>query len=90
MTQKEKIKELDDLIWRVYPFAECNMKVNEMFTKFQELIEENKRLHSVMESDRMRMQYYEDKIRELEEKISMFEIYVKAGEKIANLEKDFD
>lgn len=90
MTQKEKIKELNDLIWRVYPFAECNMKVNEMFTKFQELIEENKRLHSVMESNRMRMQYYEDKIRELEEKFSMFEIYVKAGEKIANLEKDFD
>jgi predicted nuclease with TOPRIM domain len=90
MTQKEKIKELNDLIWRVYPFTECNMKVNDMFTKFQDLIEENKRLHSVMEDDRMRMQYYEDKIRELEEKISMFEIYVKAGEKIANLEKDFD
>lgn len=90
MTQKEKIKELNDLIWRVYPFAECNMKVNDMFTKFQDLIEENKRLHSVMEADRMRMEYYEDKIRELEEKISMFEIYVKAGEKIANLEKDFD
>lgn len=90
MTQKEKIKELNDLIWRVYPFADCNMKVNDMFTKVQELIEENKHLNSVMESDRMRFQYYEDKIRELEEKISMFEIYVKAGEKIANLEKDFD
>ena len=90
MTQKEKIKELNDLIWRVYPFADCNMKVNEMFNRFQELIEQNNRLYSELESDKMRMQYYEDKIRELEEKISKFEIYVKAGEKIANLEKDFD
>lgn len=90
MTQKEKIKELNDLIWRVYPFCDCNMKVDEMYTKFHDLIEENKQLHCELESDRMRMQYYEDKIRELEEKISMFEIYVKAGEKIAHLEKDFD
>lgn len=90
MTQKEKIKELNELIWRVYPFCECNMKVDEMFNKFHELIEENKQLHYELEADKMRMQYYDDKIRELENKISMFEIYVKAGEKIANLEKDFD
>ena len=90
MTQKEKIKELNDLIWRVYPFAECNMKVNEMFNKFHDLIEQNKQLQCELESDKMRMQYYEERIRELEDKISMFEIYVKAGEKIANLEKDFD
>lgn len=90
MTQKEKIKELNELIWRVYPFTDCNMKVDEMFSKFHEMIEENKHMKYELEANRMQMQYYENKIQELEDKISKFEIYVKAGEKIANLEKDFD
>ena len=87
---KPKIKELEDMLWSAYPFADLNSRfyqLSEDYRRDKEELEMYKgQVHSLtnqVESQRQEINY-------LKEKLSQFETYIKSGQKIQELEKDFD
>ena len=87
---KPKIKELEDMLWSAYPFMDLNSRfyqLNENYRHDKEELDFYKnqvqRLTHQVENQRQEISY-------LKEKLSQFEAYIKSGQKIQELEKDFD
>ena len=85
-----KIKELEDILWRAYPFMDLNSRfyqLNEQYRHDKEELEYYKRevqgLTHQVENQRQEINF-------LKEKLMQFEAYIKSGQKIQELEKDFD
>jgi septal ring factor EnvC (AmiA/AmiB activator) len=87
---KPKIKELEDMLWCAYPFMDLNSRfyqLNQDYMHDKEELDFYKnqvqRLTHQVENQRQEISY-------LKEKLSQFEAYIKSGQKIQELEKDFD
>lgn len=87
---KPKIKELEDMLWSAYPFLDLNSRfyqLNEQYKHDKEELDLYKRevqgLTHQVENQRQEINF-------LKEKLMQFEAYIKSGQKIQELEKDFD
>lgn len=87
---KPKIKELEDMLWAAYPFMDLNSRFYQFTEKYrhdQEELDMYKRQVQHL-TNQVEMQHQE--ISYLKEKLDQFEAYIKSGEKIQQLEQDFD
>lgn len=87
---KDKIKELEDMLWMAYPFMQVRARTDELWQKYSNVVEENRALRNDLDYLKQRLDSQNYLIEMLQHKLEMFDKYVKAGEKIENLEKDFD
>ena len=87
---KPKIRELEDMLWSAYPFMDLNSRFYQLSEKYkhdQEELEMCKREVQVLNHQ---VENQREEIKFLKEKLLQFEAYIKSGEKIQQLEKDFD
>ena len=87
---KDKIKEIEDMLWLAYPFMQVRARTDELWQKYSNVVEENKALQNELYFLRERLDSQQAIIADLQRQLEKFDKYVKAGEKIENLEKDFD
>lgn len=90
MDEQEKIKELEDLLWKAYPFLDMNSRLYQLSEKYGHDQEELERYKHEVQSLTHQVENQRQEIKILKEKLSQFEAYIKSGEKIQELEKDFE
>lgn len=87
---KPKIKELEDMLWQAYPFMDLNSRFYELNENCRHDKEELDFYKSQVQRLTHQVENQSREISYLKEKLSQFEAYIKSGQKIQELEKDFD
>lgn len=87
---KQKITEFEDMLWRAYPFMELNSRVYQFNEEYRREKEELAFYKGQVQGLTHQVENQREEIKFLKEKLMQFEAYIKSGEKIQELEKDFD
>lgn len=87
---KPKIKELEDMLWSAYPFLDLNSRFYQLSEKYKHDQEELDMYKREVQGLTHQVENQREEIKFLKEKLMQFEAYIKSGEKIQELEKDFD
>lgn len=87
---KPKIKELEDMLWSAYPFMDLNTRFYQFSEKYKHDQEELDMFKRQVNCLTHQVENQREEIKYLKEKLMHFEAYIKSGEKIQELEKDFD
>lgn len=85
-----KIKELEDILWRTYPFVDLNSRFYQLSEKYKHDQEELDMYKREVQGLTHQVENQRQEINFLKEKLMQFEAYIKSGQKIQELEKDFD
>lgn len=87
---KPKIKELEDMLWSAYPFLDLNSRFYQLSEKYKHDQEELDMYKREVQGLTHQVENQRQEINFLKEKLMQFEAYIKSGQKIQELEKDFD
>lgn len=87
---KPKIKELEDMLWCAYPFMDLNSRFYQFSEKYKHDQEELDMYKREVQGLTHQVENQRQEINFLKEKLMQFEAYIKSGQKIQELEKDFD
>ena len=87
---KQKITEFEDMLWRAYPFMELNSRFYQLNEEHRHDKEELAFYKGQVQGLTHQVENQREEIKFLKDKLSQFEAYIKSGEKIQELEKDFD
>jgi len=87
---KQKITEFEDMLWRAYPFMELNSRFYQFNEEYRHEKEELAFYKGQVQGLTHQIENQRQEIQFLKDKLSQFEAYIKSGEKIQELEKDFD
>ena len=87
---KPKIKELEDMLWSAYPFMDLNSRFYQFSEKYRHDQEELDMYKNQVHHLTNQVENQRQEINFLKEKLMQFEAYIKSGEKIQQLEQDFD
>lgn len=87
---KPKIKELEDMLWSAYPFMDLNSRFYQLSEKYKHDQEELDMYKREVQGLTRQVENQRQEINFLKEKLMQFEAYIKSGQKIQELEKDFD
>ena len=87
---KPKIKELEDMLWQAYPFMDLNSRFYQLCEELRHDKEELAFYKGQIQGLTHQVENQRQEIQFLKDKLSQFEAYIKSGEKIQELEKDFD
>lgn len=85
-----KIKELEDMLWRAYPFMDLNARFFQLNEDYRHDKEELAFYKNQVQCLTNQVENQRQEMKILKDKLEKFEAYIKSGEKIQELEKDFD